>query len=330
MVNDLHAHILPPALVAALKLRDTPPRIVPRGGHWRLEMPVGSVPFGAGFHDLAQRLSALDAAGIRRQLLSLPGLFGVDSLPLAEAAPLCRAFNDGAAAAAAAHPDRFAWLAALPLADMDAALGELARARALGASGAIIAASAFRSEADARHRGLPLLEALEAHGGGHVFVHPGRWPGDAPPPETPYPDLAFARRQVDIQTEITEAAITLLYSPLLDGLPGLTVQVANLGGVLAMVIERIEEVVTGRGLDAPAPDFRAGRLLFDCASMGPRAIEIAARTFGAHTLALGTDMPIFDAAPRMAALRATELGADERATILGAGGFLWPQAHVPA
>lgn len=322
MTTDLHAHFLPAELAEALAMRQEVPRIT----ETELAMPIGTVHFGDGaiYCSLADRIARLDAAGIDRQLLSLPGLFGIDSLPRDQSHLLCALFNAGAAAAAAAYPHRFAWLAALPLADSTDSATVLAEALGDGAKGAILPCTAFTSLDLAKSRAAPLFAALQATGGGHAFVHPGRWPGEAPPPATPYPDLAFARRQVHIQSEITEAAITLLFSPFLDRYPDVTVQIANLGGMLAMVAERIDEVVVGRGLDAAPMSLKNGRVWLDCASMGPRAIEIAVGVFGADAVVLGTDMPIFGAPERMAAVAAADLTADARAHLLDAGAALWP------
>lgn len=319
MVTDLHAHYVPPALAEALAARTSAPSI--EGGS--LQMPIGAVPFDTGYTDLSARLAAMDEVGIDRQLLSLPGLFGIDSLPVEQAGTLCGFFNGGAAAAAAAHPERFAWLAAVPLADTDMAVSTLQKALDDGAKGLILSCGAFASEAAAMTRAAPLLRALEDAGGGHVFVHPGRWPGDPPPPPSPYPDLAFARRQVHIQAEITEAAITLLYAPVLDRFRTVTVQIANLGGVLAMVCERIEEVARGRGLNVPDMNLHEKRVWLDCASMGPNAIEIAVGIFGAGAIVLGTDMPIFGGIERMRAVAVAKLAPESRTHILEGGAALW-------
>lgn len=319
MVTDLHAHYLPPALADALQTRANAPAIVGES----LKMPIGTVPFHEGYTDLKVRLAAMDSAGVDRQLLSLPGLFGIDSLPPEQAAPLCDLFNEGAAAASAAHPDRFTWLAAVPLARPEMAKTTLRKAMADGAKGVILSCGAFSSAEVAQTRAAPLLSTLAEKGGGHVFVHPGRWPDDPPVSADPYPDLAFARRQVHIQTEITEATITLLYAPTLDPYPTVTVQIANLGGVLAMVSERIEEVAKGRSLDAPDMNLRDGRIWLDCASMGPRAIEVAAGVFGPRAVVFGTDMPIFGAPERIAAVTASNLSGEARANLLAAGAALW-------
>lgn len=85
----------------------------------------------------AGRISAMDEQGLGLEVLSLtpPGVQGLDA---DEAVPLSRDANDAAAAAVAAHPDRFRAMATLPLADPAAAARELERASALGLVGAMV------------------------------------------------------------------------------------------------------------------------------------------------------------------------------------------------
>lgn len=315
---DLHAHWVPPALAQALRARPgRVPRIepVPATGGERLVMPIGTLAFHAGFVDVELRLAQMAASGVAHQVLSLPGLFGVDSLPLAEALPLVQGFNDACAALCSAHPQRFSALAALPLDDLDAAVRELRRARqSLGLLGAVLPVDAFASEAAAR-RMLPLFEAGEALGV-HFFVHPGRMPGaSAPLPPDP-PDHPLARRALAVQHEVGEAMVTLLLSDLLDPWQHLTVQVANLGGTFAAVVERMDHMVQLRDPGLALPSARARRVWVDCASLGPQALRQAVATFGADRVLLGTDCPIFDTGRTLAAIGAAGLSAAEQAQVL--------------
>ncbi len=313
---DLHAHWVPPALAQALRLRKgLIPRIEPRpGGGERLVMPIGTLDFDERYIDITLRLACMAETGIARQLMSLPGLFGVDSLPIAEAAPLVRGFNDACAALCNSQPARFSGLAALPFADMDAALAELQRARRdLGLLGAILPVNAFASEASAA-RLAPLFEAGNALGA-HFFVHPGRMPDDsAPPPMAP--DNALARRALAVQHEVGEAMVTLLLSDFLDAWPNVTVHVANLGGTFAAVIERMDHMVRLRDAGQSLPSTRARRVWVDCASLGARALQQAVGVFGADRVVLGTDCPIFDTVATLAAIQQARLSDEERQLIL--------------
>src|SRR5690606_38582305 len=133
MPIDLHAHYLPLELVQRLRERRFAPCIAtdPDGSE-QLCMPIGALGYGPAYSDMQSRIQYMDKLGVARQVLSLPGLFGIDSLPLAESAALVRIFNDDLIALCNRHPDRFSGLAALPIADMDAAVTELRRTHAAG------------------------------------------------------------------------------------------------------------------------------------------------------------------------------------------------------
>jgi predicted TIM-barrel fold metal-dependent hydrolase len=313
---DLHAHWVPAALAHELRAREGAVPCIDKlpGGGERLVMPIGALAFEPAYVDPALRLAFMDRCGIERQLLSLPGLFGVDSLPFAEAAPLVRLFNDATAELCSAHPDRFSGLAALPLADIGAAVAELRRAHsALGFIGAILPVDAFFS-ASLAARMAPLFEAGNALGA-HFFIHPGRWPGSGPLSPPP-PDHDLARRALAVQHDVGEAMVTLLLSDFLDAWPRVTVQVANLGGTFPAVVERMDHMVSLRDPARALPSSRARRVWVDCSSLGARALEQAVGVFGADRVVLGTDCPIFDTVRTVAAIRDARMTAAQREQVL--------------
>jgi predicted TIM-barrel fold metal-dependent hydrolase len=316
---DVHAHWVPPALAHALRSRaqaGAVPRVepLPAGGE-RLVMPIGTLAFDVQYVDPVLRLDFMARAGIARQVLSLPGLFGVDSLPLAEAAPLVRGFNEDCARLGREHPARFSGLAALPLADIGAAVAELRYARReLGLLGAILPVDAFASEAAAAR--LAPLFATGQELGAHFFVHPGRMPGSSGPLPPNPPDHDIARRALAVQHEVGEAMVTLLLSDFLDAYPGVTVHVANLGGTFPAVVERMDHMVQLRDARRALPSSRARRVWVDCSSLGARALEQAVGVFGAERVLLGTDCPIFDTGRTLAAIGEARLSSAERDLIL--------------
>lgn len=308
---DLHAHVVPPSLRDALRARPVRPLIDAQD---RLAMPVGMLQLDAGFWDIETRLALMNAQDIEMQVLSLPCLFGIDTLPAEDAIPLTAAFNEGAAGICAARPDRFRWLASLPLSDPGTARATLAQALDDPLClGAILPGDCFASIAEAAEMAA-YLALIESRGGGLAFIHPGRRPGVVPKAD-PYPDLAFARRQVDIQTSIAETAITLLYSDMLDACPSVQVQLANLAGTLPMVMERIDQTIATQAA-LGRTEVRRGRVLADTASLGPHAITLAASVLGPDSLVFGTDCPIFDTAAARAAIANSGLDDAGRAALL--------------
>lgn len=322
MTIDMHVHYFPSALVEALRRRETAPciRVTAEGEERRL-LPAGNtLPYRAAEDtDMDARLIFMDEMGVERQVLSLGLLFDVHCLPVEEAAPLARIFNDDLAGLCRNHPDRFSGIALLPLADIDAAVAELNRARSeLGLIGAILPANAFNDLAQAENL-CPIFETAQKCGG-HIFVHPGLRPDQFPPPNAEgnprFGDNALARLALQVQANLASAVITLLFTDFLDSYRDVTVQVANLGGTLPMVIERMDHAAKLRSPDDPLPSSRMGRVFVDCASLGPRAIEAAVAAYGADRIVLGTDCPIFRTDWTLEAIRATRLGHEEQEMIL--------------
>ena len=112
--------------------------------------------------------------------------------------------------------------------------------------------------------------------------------------------------------------VTLLFTDFLDAYPDVTVQVANLGGTLPMVIERMDHASKLRTPHAELPSSRADRVTVDCSSLGPRAIEIAAAVYGADRIVLGTDCPIFRTDWTLAAVAEAKITDDQKSALLSA------------
>lgn len=289
---DWHTHLFPAELVEALKGRAVEPYLSRRDGRRWLNARAGTDPMPAseGLFSVDQRLADLDRAGIDVQVISVAGLMGVDSATDLGAPDLIARTNAGLGRLVAEHPERFRALASLPLVDPERAADVLQGAvETLGLIGAILPVDAFLTEESAAAF-RPILERADTLGA-HIFVHPGPLPG-APPPRRPANVLERLRIGTSgIQNGLTEAAITLEFSDLLDGLDVVTVQVANLGGNLAYLAGRWAH--TQERSQIEPWDGRLRRIFVDTASLGSRSIELAARVFGPDRLLFGTDAPIY-------------------------------------
>jgi predicted TIM-barrel fold metal-dependent hydrolase len=322
MTIDMHVHYFPEALVEAMRRRDSAPCIqVTAEGEERRLLPAGNtLPYRATEDtDMEARLAFMDKMSVQRQVLSLGLLFGVHCLPLEEGAPLARIFNDDLSSLCQRYPEQFSGIALLPLADMATATDELSRARSdLGLIGAILPANAFTDLAQAQ-KVRPLFDAAQRLGA-HLFIHPGLRPDEFPPRNTSgkprFDDNALPRLALQVQANLASAMVTLLFSDFLDPYPNVTVQVANLGGTLPMVIERMDHAAKLRTPDDPLPSSRTDRIYVDCASLGPNAIETAVAVYGANRVVLGTDCPIFRTDWTIDAIRGTRLGSEDRELIL--------------
>jgi uncharacterized protein len=186
------------------------------------------------------RISAMDAAGIDVQVLSLT-FPGVEQLEAAQAVAFARETNDLLAEAVRRHPDRFAGFAALPTASPEAAADELERTIGeYGFKGALI-------NGHTRGRYLddsffwPILERAEALGV-PIYLHP------TPPPrpviETSYTGnfvaglLATAAWGWHVET--ATHVLRLILGGAFDRYPNLQLVVGHMGEGLPFFMPRLE------------------------------------------------------------------------------------------
>ncbi|RIQ21863.1 amidohydrolase family protein [Jiangella rhizosphaerae] len=214
---DVHAHFLTEDYVAAAV----------RAGH---RAPDGMPGWPRWSAD--GQLDLMDRHGIARAVLSVssPGVhFGDD----VRARVLARQVNEAAAASVARRPDRFGFLAALPLPDLDGAVAEAGHAfDQLGADGVVVLTNAA-----GRYPGDPRLEALwrflderEAV----VLLHP------TSPPN--WRDVALDRPRplIEFVFEGVRAVADLVLSGVLARHPRIRFVVGDAGAVLPLLASRLE------------------------------------------------------------------------------------------
>lgn len=291
MTIDMHSHYYG-GLVDELRRRTVRPFVSrdAKGGSVLNAMTASTV-MTAGYTELPARLAFLDEAGIATQLMTFPGALGLDVMPVAEVGNAIHDFNDHLATICHASAGRFIGLAGLPLADVDLAAAELRRVRTeLDLAGAILPGNFFLGIAQAERLRPVFAAANESHA--LLLIHPGLAPGETPP--EPYDDTSVYRASaLNLQASLSQMAVTLLFGSLLDDYPNVPVQLVNLGGTMPFIIERLEAIALSRPPYQPFPRAKLRRLYYDCASLGPRALETAVKVIGADRIMLGTDYPIF-------------------------------------
>lgn len=311
---DMHSHYYG-GLVDDLMRREVRP-FVSRNERGRLVLNAmtASTEMSDGYTDLAARLAWMDANRIATQLITFPGALGVDVMPAAEVAGPIRAFNDHLAAICAGSGGRFVGLAGLPLADMALAKAEMTRVRReLRLPGVILPGDYFLSAASAALL-TPVLEAAD-EAGALLMIHPGLMPGGTPP--EPYPDASVYRASVlNLQATLAQMGMTVLSAKLAEAYPRVTFQLVNLGGTIPFVLERLEAVALSRPPHEPFPRGSLRGMIYDCASLGPRALELAVRAFGADRVMLGTDYPIFTPDQVRDTVEAADLSAADKTMVL--------------
>jgi aminocarboxymuconate-semialdehyde decarboxylase len=314
MPIDMHSHYYG-GLIDLLKSRTSRPRVsTDDEGRHVLHAMTASTVISAGYTDVASRLVYLDSADIRRQLMTFPGALGLDVMAAEEVASIIGDFNDRLAEICRVSGGRLFGLAGLPLADIGKAAAELRRARReLGLLGAILPGNFFLTVKQAG-RLRPIFAAGDEVGA-LFMIHPGLAPGEGAP--APFADHSVYRASgLELQSSIAQMGITLIFGDLLDSYPNVTTQLVNLGGTLPFVLERLEAIGRSRSSEEPFPRERLRLLHYDCASLGPRALELAVKTFGADRIMLGTDYPILQPDPVVDTIAKTQIGEADRELVL--------------
>lgn len=265
---DVHQHLWPAALVEALRERSRPPML--RG--WTLHL-AGEPPFeiDPADHDTAVRASAEPGSA----LVSLSSPLGIEHLPADEAAPLLRAWHEGARELG--DPFR-AWASVSALdPDLDALKGLLTD----GFVGLQVPATSLADPA-AVERLAPVLELCQTLGS-PVLVHPGAVAATGVA-EPWWPAL------VDYPAQ-QQAAWWAWHAVGRSLLPGLRLCFAAGAGLAPLQHERFAA--------------RSGRryvvdhdVFVDTSSYGRQGIDALTRTLGIDVVVLASDRPYAEPAGR--------------------------------
>jgi hypothetical protein len=166
-VVDVHQHLWPEALIAALQARRTPPRL--RG--WTLELSgEPDYRIDPASHDPDVRAAQAIRDGLDLALVSLSSPLGIESLPPDEAGELLEAYHDGVLAL----PAPFGGWASACLSEIDPV--PLRRELRRGFVGLQLPATALLDGLGYERVG-PLLDVLE-RSGRPLLIHPGPVGGD--------------------------------------------------------------------------------------------------------------------------------------------------------
>lgn len=235
-VVDVHAHVIPPALVAAMRSGSAPDGIViddTGTTPWVVHRQGYRYPLLDAFHDVAARLTQMESAGTDLAVLSVaPPLFlywtEVDG-----AAAAARTINDAIADMVSQAPSRFAGLATLPMQDPAGAIAELKRCvTELGMRGAQIGPHVDGTPLDDSSLSPVLGAAQEL--GVPLVLHP-YYVGSSPDLDEFY--------LTNLQGNPWQTAVSasrLIFSGTLDRLPDLDLVLVHGGGHLPYQIGRLD------------------------------------------------------------------------------------------
>jgi aminocarboxymuconate-semialdehyde decarboxylase len=319
---DVHAHYVPPQLIAAVKARgaEIGVRLAATPGGEALQFDYGFRvrPFFARLIEpAAARKAWLAEKRIDHQIVGTwPDIFAYGLPP-----PACEAWhrmlNDTLGEWCAEHAAQFSWIASVPMPDAQAAAAELVRAVGLGAIGAIIA-----SNVEGANLGEVALDAFWAKAQAldvPVLIHPVM--------STPAPRAAkFALAQIAQYTFDTTLGVgSLLFSGVLDRFPGLTLVLSHGGGAFPYLMgrfdlmhERMDRTAQG-DVAAKPPSAYASLMVYDSIVHAPKPLRFLADAVGLDRLVLGTDysFPPADLDP-LTSLRAAGFSAADIAAVADA------------
>jgi 6-methylsalicylate decarboxylase len=264
---DVHQHLWPKPFVQALARRRHPPRLhgstLELAGERAAEIDLEA-------HELGERLRLLDRSGIEVAVVSLQPTLGIDELPGEERSELVTAWESGIRELAAAAEGRIVALGAG--AELDGFAGSCVPAEKLLDLAAL----------------APLLDELDLRGG-FLFVHPG-------PPRQPPGPTAWWPAVVDYTAQM-QAAYAAWLAGGVGRWPGLKVVFAILAGGGPFQLERL------RSQGVSTRDLAQENVFLESASYGRRALDLCLATFGVGQLLYGSDTPVIDPEPTLAAIR---------------------------
>jgi predicted TIM-barrel fold metal-dependent hydrolase len=304
MPTDVHQHLWPPELIAALRARPTAPCLEGDGDRPLVRMahePDGHAALAG--HLLERRMEALDAAGIDRVVISLSTPLGIEALPEPEAVELIGAYHDGIERLVAGSQGRLRAWAAPTLRAADAGAAVVSAAIDRGFVGASIPSEALATPA-ALDSAAPLLEMLERRGR-PLFVHPG--PGPDTPPYARDDGMPGWWPNLGVYPGLSVRAFFAWRALGAARYPRLRVCFAIMGGAAPFLEERWR-VFSGetRAIDR--------NLFLDTASCGRLALECALATYGVEQIVLGTDIPVISSDPVRSALSGLGPAAEQAVT----------------
>jgi aminocarboxymuconate-semialdehyde decarboxylase len=316
MIIDCHAHIVPPALLDAIradKASFPSVRLIEEGGSLGFAFAGNKPtrPVSKPLSDIAARLAWLDTNKIERQVVGgWLDMFAYE-IPIEEGLRWSRLINTHLAKLAKEQP-RFIPLASVPLQDGARAAEVLKETHSQGFKGAMIGTQPKGKGGVLDDASLkPFWEAANSLGS-IIFIHPVFESGD---------DRVHDYGMANAVGRITDTLIAmsrLIYAGHVTRYSNMKV-VAGIGGAaLPYVIGRLRRNYSLDKDKLGDPDAALAAMYYDTIVQDPRTLRYLADMVGADRIMMGSDMPfpIGDLAP-LKIVQETSFSDAERASING-------------
>ena len=315
-VIDIHAHYFPETYLDLVandgKRFDAEYHMTDKG--FFIKTPAGSNgPLPAKFIDLKARVADMDQQGVAVQAISLtaPMLYWGDA---ELSTKLAKAWNDAATAAHQAYPTQLVSFLTLPMLYPDRALDELNRASKLpGMRGVYLGTNIGSHELDDPlfEPILARIEALDLP----IFLHP------VEPIGGDRLKTFFLSNLIGNPVDTAIAASHLIFGGVLDRHPKLQVGLPHAGGVLPILIGRIDQGWRTRPdlKHLPqAPSTYLTRFTYDTITHSKAVMEFVIKEVGAERIMLGSDYCFTMGYDRpVQFLEQIDLASNQRRMILG-------------
>jgi aminocarboxymuconate-semialdehyde decarboxylase len=293
MIVDIHNHMIPPALIDALKREqfdgfsaaDSANGVTVRlRDHGSWELPPER-------WDLDLRIRDMDTMGVEIQAISLTPQLQAYHLPVEQANRLCRLVNEAIAEMAASRPTRFHPLGIVPLQHPAEAVRELRRLREeLGYTGIEIMTNVEGADLG-EDRFLPFWEAV-AGLDMFVFAHPV---SDSLAKATKRMGSYHLSNLIGNPLDSSLSMGNLIFGGHLERWPNLKICFCHAGGFVPYQIGRFDHAYNvrsdGRKHISNPPSYYFKKLYFDTISHGLPALQYLLSLVGPEQLILGTDYP---------------------------------------
>jgi aminocarboxymuconate-semialdehyde decarboxylase len=291
MKIDVHNHIIPPAVLDLLS-RDSAYGVTFPASLMRMSDGF-QFPLSESFYDTKAKIAELTAHDLDGAVLSIAPPAFLYASTAAAGETLCTVANEGLAKFAATAPERFRWMAHVPLQQVDIAVSALRTAKAQGAVGVEVGTNVNGRRLDeamfepfwAAAQELELL----------VMLHPTN--------NAPYPGLGdwYLQNAIGNPLETMIAGCRLICSGFFDRFSSIEILLVHGGGHLPYQLGRLRHAISVRKeLAGVAPDSwsYARRMKFDSLTHDAKALGYLVERVGAANVCAGTDLPFDMASPR--------------------------------